>query len=132
MSVKRITINGAHKVWMARIAYRGQRRSRVCRSKEEFAERPHGGPEQHDILQEELSRHEHVVAGGTPAQLQGKGCHALRQGSAGVPFAGRPEPKSTEAVVVQSIPRTHVPLLAPSTPRELSSRQQSGIARTHR
>ena len=35
MSVKHVTINGATKVWLARIAYRGVRKSRVCRTKEE-------------------------------------------------------------------------------------------------
>jgi hypothetical protein len=35
MSVKHVTINGSTKVWMARIAYRGVRKSRVCRTKEE-------------------------------------------------------------------------------------------------
>jgi integrase len=35
MSVKHVTINGSQKVWMARIAYRGVRKSRVCRTKEE-------------------------------------------------------------------------------------------------
>jgi integrase len=35
MSVKRITINGTQKVWMARISYHGQRRARVCQTKEE-------------------------------------------------------------------------------------------------
>jgi CO/xanthine dehydrogenase FAD-binding subunit len=34
VSVKHITINGSQKVWMARIAYRGVRKSRVCRTKE--------------------------------------------------------------------------------------------------
>jgi hypothetical protein len=34
MSVKHVTINGTQKVWMARIAYRGVRKSRVCRTKE--------------------------------------------------------------------------------------------------
>ena len=34
MSVKRVTINGTQKVWMARISYHGVRRSRVCVSKE--------------------------------------------------------------------------------------------------
>jgi hypothetical protein len=35
MSVKRATINGTQKVWMARISYHGVRRSRVCATKEE-------------------------------------------------------------------------------------------------
>ncbi len=35
MSVKHVTINGSTKVWMARIAFRGVRKSRVCRTKEE-------------------------------------------------------------------------------------------------
>jgi hypothetical protein len=35
VSVKHVTINGSQKVWMARIAYRGVRKSRVCRTKEE-------------------------------------------------------------------------------------------------
>ena len=35
MSVKRITINGTQKVWMARISYHGVRKSRVCRTKDE-------------------------------------------------------------------------------------------------
>jgi integrase len=35
MSVKQVTINGSQKVWMARIAYHGVRKSRVCRTKEE-------------------------------------------------------------------------------------------------
>ena len=35
MSVKRVTINGTQKVWMARISYHGVRRSRVCATKEE-------------------------------------------------------------------------------------------------
>jgi integrase len=34
VSVKRVTINGTQKVWMARISYHGVRRSRVCVSKE--------------------------------------------------------------------------------------------------
>ena len=34
MSVKLVTINGMTKVWMARIAYRGVRKSRVCPTKE--------------------------------------------------------------------------------------------------
>jgi len=34
MSVKRITINGTQKVWMARISVRGVRKSRVCATKE--------------------------------------------------------------------------------------------------
>jgi integrase len=35
MSVKRVTINGTQKVWMARISYHGVRRSRVCATKED-------------------------------------------------------------------------------------------------
>jgi hypothetical protein len=35
MSVRRTIINGSQKVWMARVAYKGQRRSKVCTSKEE-------------------------------------------------------------------------------------------------
>jgi integrase len=35
MSVRHVIINGSQKVWMARIAYKGVRRSRVCRTKEE-------------------------------------------------------------------------------------------------
>jgi hypothetical protein len=35
MSVKRITINGTKKVWMARISYYGHRRSRFCQTKEQ-------------------------------------------------------------------------------------------------
>jgi hypothetical protein len=35
MSVRHVTINGSTKVWLARIAYHGVRKSRVCRTKEE-------------------------------------------------------------------------------------------------
>jgi integrase len=35
MSVKHVTINGSQKVWMARISYRGVRRSRVCPTRED-------------------------------------------------------------------------------------------------
>ncbi len=31
-------INGSQKVWMARVAYRGQRKSRVCRTKQDAKE----------------------------------------------------------------------------------------------
>jgi integrase len=34
MSVKHVTFNGSQKVWMARISYKGVRRSRVCGTKE--------------------------------------------------------------------------------------------------
>jgi hypothetical protein len=36
MSVRRVTINGSTKVWMARISYHGVCRSRVCATKEEL------------------------------------------------------------------------------------------------
>jgi hypothetical protein len=35
MSIRYTTINGSQKVWMARVAYKGLRTSRVCRTKEE-------------------------------------------------------------------------------------------------
>jgi integrase len=36
--VKYITINGSQNVWQARVAYQGQRKSRVCRTKQEAKE----------------------------------------------------------------------------------------------
>jgi hypothetical protein len=38
MAIRFITINDGQKVWMARVAYRGQRKSRVCRTKQEAKE----------------------------------------------------------------------------------------------
>jgi integrase len=35
MAIRFTTINGSQKVWMARVAYRGQRISKVCRTKDE-------------------------------------------------------------------------------------------------
>jgi integrase len=51
MSVRHVTINGTQKVGMARIAYRGVRKSRVCRTKEEArqAERELAGECRKDV-----------------------------------------------------------------------------------
>jgi len=38
MAVRFTTINDGQKVWMARVAYKGQRKSRVCRTKQEAKE----------------------------------------------------------------------------------------------
>jgi integrase len=35
MAIRHTTINGSQKVWMARVAYQGRRRARVCRTKDE-------------------------------------------------------------------------------------------------
>jgi integrase len=35
MAIRYTTINGSQKVWMARVAYQGQRRSRVCKTRDE-------------------------------------------------------------------------------------------------
>ena len=35
MAIRHTTINGSQKVWLARVAYQGRRRAKVCRTKEE-------------------------------------------------------------------------------------------------
>ena len=35
MAIKHVTINGSQKVWMARVAYKGLRRAKVCKTKQE-------------------------------------------------------------------------------------------------
>lgn len=35
MAIRHTIINGSHKVWLARVAYQGRRRAKVCRTKEE-------------------------------------------------------------------------------------------------
>lgn len=35
MAIRYTTINDSQKVWLARVAYRGQRRAKVCKTKEE-------------------------------------------------------------------------------------------------
>jgi hypothetical protein len=34
MAIRHTIINGSQKVWLARVAYRGHRRAKVCRTKE--------------------------------------------------------------------------------------------------
>jgi integrase len=65
MSVRRTTINGTQKVWMARISYRGHRRARVCQTKEEArqAERELAAECRKQAEQEER-------AGATPATVK--------------------------------------------------------------
>jgi len=35
MAIRHTIINGSQKVWLARVAYQGRRRAKVCRTKEE-------------------------------------------------------------------------------------------------